>query len=64
VLVGIGSVDLILPIVTNNFSTMISSHVPLTLSVSVPAILIAAAVSLVTILISAYIPARKPLPLP
>lgn len=34
-------------------------NVPLTLSVSLPALLIAAAVSLLTILISAYIPAKK-----
>jgi putative ABC transport system permease protein len=59
VLVGIGSVELILPIITSNFSIMISSTVPLTLSVSVPAIVAAAAVSLITILISAYIPAKK-----
>jgi putative ABC transport system permease protein len=59
ILVGIGSVDLIIPIVANNFSTMVSSSVPMTLSVSFPALVVAAAVSLVTILISAYIPARK-----
>lgn len=59
VLVGIGSVELILPFVASNFSTIISSNVPLTLSVSVPALVVAAAVSLITILISAYIPAKK-----
>ena len=59
VLVGIGSIGLILPIVASNFSTIISSTVPLTLSVSVPALVVAAVVSLVTILISAYIPAKK-----
>lgn len=59
ILAGIGSIGLILPIVAGNFSTIISSTVPLTLSVSVPALVIAAAVSLFTILISAYIPARK-----
>lgn len=59
VLAGIGSIGLILPIVASNFSTIISSTVPLTLSVSVPALVAAAAVSLFTILISAYIPARK-----
>ncbi|QIB68725.1 ABC transporter permease [Aminipila butyrica] len=58
-LVGIGSIKLILPIVANNFSTIINSTVPLNLSISVPALVVAAAVSLVTILISAYIPARK-----
>ncbi len=59
VLVGIGSIELILPIVASNFSTIMSSTVPLTLSVSVPALVVAAAVSLITILISAYIPAKK-----
>lgn len=59
VLVGIGSIKLILPIVASNFSTIINSTVPLSLSVSVPALVVAAAVSLITILISAYIPAKK-----
>ncbi|BCJ93821.1 ABC transporter permease [Anaerocolumna cellulosilytica] len=59
VLVGIGSVGLLLPIVAGNFKNILHSNVPLTIAVSVPAIIAAAAVSLVTILISAYIPARK-----
>ena len=59
VMVGIGSIGIVIPIVAGNFSNIIPNTVPLTLSVSVPAIVAAAAVSLVTILISAYIPARK-----
>jgi putative ABC transport system permease protein len=59
VLVGIGSIKLILPIIASNFSTIMSSNVPLTLSVSAPALVVAAAVSLITILFSAYIPAKK-----
>lgn len=59
ILVGIGSIELIIPIVASNFSTILSSMVPLTLSVSAPALVAAAAVSLITILISAYIPAKK-----
>lgn len=59
VLAGIGSIGLVIPIVARNFTNISQSTVPLTLSVSVPAIVAAAAVSLVTILISAYIPARK-----
>ncbi|MRN56368.1 ABC transporter permease [Paenibacillus monticola] len=59
VMVGIGSIRLVIPIVAGNFKNIIPSTVPLTLSVCVPAIVAAAAVSLVTILISAYIPARK-----
>jgi len=59
VMVGIGSIGLVIPIVAGNFGNILYSNVPLTLSVSVPSIVAAAAVSLVTILISAYIPARK-----
>ena len=56
---GIGSVALALPVVEKNFATISASNVALTLSVSVPALAAAIAVSLATILISAYIPARK-----
>ncbi|HEX3030060.1 MAG TPA: FtsX-like permease family protein [Clostridia bacterium] len=59
ILVGIGSIGLLIPIVSHNFESILHSSVPLTLSVSLPTIAIAAVVSLVTILISAYIPARK-----
>ncbi|MHC1772155.1 MAG: ABC transporter permease [Flexilinea sp.] len=59
VLVGIGSIGLVIPIVARNFGNILYSTMSLTLSVSAPAIVVAAAVSLVTILISAYIPARK-----
>jgi putative ABC transport system permease protein len=59
VMVGIGSIGLVIPIVAGKFGDIIPNTVPLTLSVSVPAIVAAVVVSLVTILISAYIPARK-----
>lgn len=59
VMVGIGSIALVIPIVAGKVRNVLYSTVPLTLSVSVPAIVVAAVVSLVTILISAYIPARK-----
>lgn len=59
VLVGIGSIRLVISVVAGNFSNVMYSNVPLTLTVSMPVIVVAAAVSLVTILISAYIPARK-----
>ncbi|AAO36429.1 ABC transporter permease [Clostridium tetani] len=59
VMVGIGSIGFVIPIVARNFGNILYSTVPLTLSVSVHAIVAAVAVSLVTILISAYIPARK-----
>lgn len=59
VIVGLGIVWLLIPLVAGNFRTIAYSSVPLTLTVSFPAMIAAAAVSLVTILISAYIPARK-----
>ena len=59
VLLGIGTVCLVIPVVAKNFGTILYNTMSLTLSVSFPAILAAVAVSLVTILISAYIPARK-----
>lgn len=59
VLAGIGSTGLVISVVAKNFGNVMYSNVPLILTVSVPAIIAAAAVSLVTILISAYIPAKK-----
>ena len=59
VIVGIGSIKLVISVVAGNFGNILYSAVPLTLTVSAPAIVVAAAVSMVTILISAYIPARK-----
>ncbi|UWP60041.1 ABC transporter permease [Ruminococcus gauvreauii] len=59
ILTGIASMKLVISIVAGNFGSLMYSEVPLTLTVSFPAIAAAAAVSMVTILISAYIPARK-----
>ncbi|ETT56223.1 putative ABC transport system permease [Paenibacillus sp. FSL R7-269] len=59
ILLGIGSMGLVLTVVSKNFGNILYSHVPLTLQVSIPAIACAAALSMITILISAYIPARK-----
>lgn len=59
IVAGVGSIGLVIPVVARRFESMISVDVPLRLSVSLPAIILAAAVSLLTILISAYIPARK-----
>ncbi|HEX2985716.1 MAG TPA: FtsX-like permease family protein [Caproiciproducens sp.] len=59
ILVGLGSSGLVISVVAKNFSNLLNSKVPLTVTLSVPAIVAAAAVSLVTILISADIPARK-----
>ncbi|MBP1905181.1 putative ABC transport system permease protein [Paenibacillus turicensis] len=59
IIVGIGSMGLVISAVTSNFGNMLYENVPLTLKISLPAIVVAAVVSMVTILISAYIPARK-----
>lgn len=64
VLAGTGSMGLVIELVSRNFRDVLYSTVPLTLTVSAPAIFVAAAVSLVTILISAYIPAKKAVSMP
>lgn len=59
VIAGIFSIGLVISVVAVHFKNILYSTVPLTLTFSVPAIIAAAAISMVTILISAYIPARK-----
>ncbi len=59
VIVGIGSIGLVISVVAKNFGDVLYTNVPLTLQVSILAIVGAAVVSMVTILISAYIPAKK-----
>ncbi|GAA6296084.1 FtsX-like permease family protein [Enterocloster asparagiformis] len=59
ILVGIPGIKLVLTLVSANFGNIMYDTVPLTLKVSVPVLVAAAAVSMATILISAYIPARK-----
>lgn len=59
VLLGLGGIRIVISVVAGNFNNIMYSGVPLTLRVSVPAIAGAAVISLVTILISAYIPAKK-----
>lgn len=59
ILIGLPSIRLVLSIVAKNFSNVLYSNVPLTLVVSVPALTAAAVISMITILISAYIPAKK-----
>ena len=58
-LVGIPSVSAVLSLVSKNFSDLAYSGVPLDLHVSLPILIVAVAISFVTILLSAYIPARK-----
>lgn len=59
ILVGLGSIAAVISAVARNFGNILYADVPLTLRISPPAILASAAISLVTILISAYLPARK-----
>lgn len=59
VIVGIGCIHFVIQIVARNFGSILYTGVDLTLKISVLAILGAIVVSMVTILISAYIPAQK-----
>lgn len=59
ILLGLGSLSLVIMLVAKNFRNVLYSDVPLALSVSLPILLVAAGVSLLTILISAYLPAKK-----
>jgi len=59
ILIGLPSIRLVLSIVADNFANVLYSNVPLTLVVSIPALAVAAVISMLTILISAYIPAKK-----
>lgn len=59
ILVGIPSIKLVLTLVAKNFANVMYDNVALTLVVSVPALVAAVVISMITILISAYIPARK-----
>lgn len=64
ILTGLGSIWLVISVVSRKFSSLLYSGVPLTMSMSLPAIAGAAAVSIITILISAYIPAKKAVNMP
>lgn len=59
IIVGLGSISLVISLVAGNFRNLLSTDVPLRLVVSAPALIAAAVVSMVTILISAYLPAQK-----
>lgn len=59
ILIGIASIRFVIYIVSENFRNLLYSSTPLTLTVSISAVLTAAAASMVTILFSAYIPAKK-----
>lgn len=59
ILAGIGGIGATLSLTSGLFESMSSTGVPMALSVSVPSVIIAGVVGIITILISAYIPARK-----
>lgn len=59
ILMGLPGTKLVLSLVEKNFSNVLYDNVPLDLVISLPAIIVAVVVSVVTILISAYIPAKK-----
>lgn len=58
-LAGLLSIKAVLALVSEKFSSMLYVGVPLTLHVSVPVLFTAALISLISILISAAIPARR-----
>lgn len=64
VIIGIGGMGIVISIVAKSFGDILYSGVPLTLTVSLPAIIGATIISLITILISAYIPAKKAAAIP
>lgn len=59
ILAGIGSVGVLLPMVEKAFYGAMSDSAPLKLAVFFPALALSAAISLVTILISAYVPVKR-----
>lgn len=59
ILLGIGCIDLVMKILSKNFSQIMYDGVTIHLVLSLTAIIAAAIISYVTILISAYIPAKK-----
>ena len=59
ILIGIPSIKIVLFLVAKNFSNVLYDNVPLTLKVSAPTLIAAVVISMITILISAYIPAKK-----
>ncbi|MDO5785735.1 MAG: ABC transporter permease [Eubacteriales bacterium] len=59
ILIGIPSMQIVLSLTAQKFVDIMYDNVQLTLTVPVPVIAAAAIISLITILISAYIPAKK-----
>lgn len=64
ILAGLPGMQLVLSMVAKNFANVMYDDVPLVLVVSAPAIIVAVLTSLGTILISAYLPAKKAAAMP
>lgn len=64
ILIGLGSIKAVLSAVSNSFGAVLNNEVPLTMKLSAPVIAGAVIISLITILISAWLPARKAVKLP
>lgn len=58
ILAGMAGVDVVMAIVADNFKN-IMYNTPLKMVISVPVVIVAVIISFITILVSAYIPARK-----
>lgn len=59
ILAGVGGIGITLIFVGSKFQSLVGYPIPLKLSVSVPSLLIAAAVALFTVLISAIVPSKR-----
>lgn len=63
-LCGIGGIRIVIDMVARKFTNILYDGVPLAVKLSAPALIASAVLSLLTILISAYIPAGKALKMP
>ena len=59
ILVGIGGIGITLLLIGDKFSSIVRADIPMRLCVSWQAVLIAAAIALITVLISAWIPSKR-----
>ena len=59
ILVGIGGIGITLLLIGDKFSSIVRADIPMRLCVSWQAVVIAAAIALVTVLISAWIPSKR-----
>lgn len=59
ILVGIGGIGITLLLIGDKFSSLVRADIPMRLCVSWQAVVIAAAIALITVLISAWIPSKR-----